>query len=195
MGTRSYPWHLVLTLVALSFVVPDGTIAALAAPESNQVGAPEFLRVRTPTGFARDEVREGYRRSATFRRLVDRLESDRSLLVLIEPGPCAESRYRGCIWALASRGHLRSVVIKIDPVRDTRDRLIAVLGHELQHAVEIADHPTVVDPRTAQEFFGGRAGACDHSAPCETAAAGNVERVIRKELNARPAPPVLIAGK
>ncbi len=183
--------------LALSLLSHQSTFALAGPRLTDQVPEPAaaLLRVRTPMGFGRDLIDDGYHRSATFRRLIDDLEAARSLLVLIEPGPCSDSRYRGCVWAVASSAHQRTVVIKIDPMRDTRDGLIAVLGHELQHAVEIADHPTVVDPETAQELFGGHVGACDHWAPCETAAAGDVERVIRRELGNRSAAPFSVAGR
>ncbi len=36
----------------------------------------------------------------------------------------------------------------------TRIQQMTTLAHELRHAVEIADAPTVVDPRTMSDYYG-----------------------------------------
>src|SRR5690349_425535 len=111
-------WRPILLFAAIVAVV-FSVATALRADDTQ----PAWLRVRTPTGFGRDVVQQGYAHSPTFRRLVDHLEQT-SVLVLIEPGRCFDSRVRGCVWTVVGATHQRAVVIKVDSW-DTTDRLIA----------------------------------------------------------------------
>jgi hypothetical protein len=61
-------------------------------------------------------------------------------------------------------------------------RLASLIGHELQHTVEVADAPSVVDPQTLAQWF-GRIGYRLDAVTFETKAA-MVERAIIRELTA-----------
>lgn len=93
------------------------------------------------TGVTRIEtgLRDGYRRSPTFRGLVEQLRVS-GAVVYINAGRCrpdAPVSLEGCAALLASTPDVRYVKVVVD-VGLGDDRLIALLGHELQHAVEIA---------------------------------------------------------
>ena len=61
-----------------------------------------------------------------------------------------------------SGGRFRYLRISLNPA-NTRRQMITMIGHELQHAVEIAGEPTVRSKRDLEKYYerigiGGRAG-------------------------------------
>jgi hypothetical protein len=82
-------------------------------------------------------------------------------------------------------GRTRILRIDISP-RLHRDRLIEVLGHELQHALEALEDPAVVDGDTMRARFERigvfRGLARDSRKPFETQAAKDIGQRIRVEL-------------
>ena len=83
----------------------------------------------------------GGRVSPTLQRLVDRIETSDVVVYLTfdrVPSPKAAGHV-SCVTAAAGRRYLR---ISIDR-RNAGCQLAAILGHELQHVVEIADEPAV----------------------------------------------------
>lgn len=125
-----------------------GSIIALPARAATQdVGDDRVARaeaalvkVRATTPQLSARLRDGRARSATFRALLDRLEADAVLLYVV-PGQCRRHdpvRLGGCLIFLGSAGGLRHFRIIVDDSAPARV-LIATIGHELQHAVEIVD--------------------------------------------------------
>lgn len=71
------------------------------------------------------------------------------------------------------------------PPHTSNDRLIATVAHELQHAVEVAEHPEVTDASSALELYRRIAfGRCRQglSEECETTRALATERKALEEL-------------
>ncbi len=127
-------------------------------------------------------IDQGYERSPTFARLIETLEQS-PVLVYIEPGRCPairRQRLNGCLADLGTAGGARHLRINID-VRLPNDLLIASVGHELQHAVEVAQ----VNPGThghGQAFVG--AGARPVGANVyETDAAQDVKTAVLRDLH------------
>ena len=78
----------------------------------------------------------------------------------------------------------RQIRIKVDP-HTSHDWLIATVAHELQHAVEIAEHPEVFDASAALTLYRQIAfGRCHErlSEECETTRALATEKQVLKEL-------------
>jgi hypothetical protein len=101
-----------------------------------------FSRVRSSRPSLRAVLDDGYVRSPTFRRLIDILEAS-AVVVYVEPGQCRRRdpiRLAGCLVYLAVVDDVRHLRVIVDQ-GFARDRLIALVGHELQHAVEIARLP------------------------------------------------------
>jgi hypothetical protein len=96
-------------------------------------------------------LHEGVRASETFRRLVDRLRRS-DVIVYVE---CSGGRARssdGRLTFVSAVGGLRYVHVRVARLA-AADVQIALIGHELQHAVEIANAPSVVDAASlAQEY-------------------------------------------
>ncbi|MBE3099112.1 MAG: hypothetical protein IMZ44_18510 [Planctomycetes bacterium] len=132
-------------------------------------------RVRGVDAKARTLLREGAARSATFRRLLDALEPS-DVIVYVETGVLDRPGRLLFVTATAECRFLR-ISIRV-PGRDAD--LIAWLGHELQHAVEIA---TVREVREQTEVLGlyRRIGLGDRS-HVETAEAQKIWTRVRDEV-------------
>ena len=129
-------------------------------------------------------VREGYDRSPIFRGLVDTIQRS-NVTVWVQPGLCALGRIRSCVVSVSGSAQGRYVWIKIDPQRTITSGLIAAIAHELQHAVEIAEHPEVTDASGVVKFYRKIAlGRCREglSEECETARALDTEKAVLAEL-------------
>lgn len=99
--------------------------------------------IRSSEAELLDALAKGARVSPTLQRLVDRLEASDVLVYLMfdrSPSPTTAGHI-SLVTAAAGRRYLR---ISIDR-RNIGCQRIAILGHELQHAVEIADDPAVTD--------------------------------------------------
>jgi hypothetical protein len=79
-----------------------------------------------------------------------------------------------------SAGGVRYLRIAIVPHLSGCD-LIAILGHELQHAVEIADAPTVVDQASMAAFYDAIGARREGRATFDTADAVATGEQIRRE--------------
>jgi hypothetical protein len=98
-----------------------------------------------------DDLARGASVSPTLRRLIDRLESSNVVVYLMFDGAAAPES-AGHLSLLASVPDRRYLRIVIDR-RLTGCRRLAILGHELQHAVEIADAASVTDQRSMASLY------------------------------------------
>jgi len=112
-----------------------------------------------PIGRVRDNgdrsiamlLREGSDLSPTFRRLVETIDRSDGL-VYVESGRCGH-HVRACLAMTVRRaGPHRVLRILVDTHRD-HEELVAAIGHELQHAVEVLSDPHVIDDVTIYNFF------------------------------------------
>jgi hypothetical protein len=124
-------------------------------------------------------LHEGMTRSRTLRQLVAALDAS-DVVIYLEEGACSDAA--ACtMFAGTSNGvrWLRTNFVLRTPTGATsllchRERLIAQIGHELQHAVEIANHADVNDERTLSQLYGrigrrrGRATAYESAAAIQT---------------------------
>ena len=107
--------------------------------------------IRTTSPDLRALVREGAQRSATFRSLVTRLEQS-DVVVYLEYDRRSMVDVRGFLTFISSAGGRRYVRVKIE-WQLPREPQLAILGHELQHAVEISEAPDVVDDESLLRFY------------------------------------------
>jgi hypothetical protein len=75
--------------------------------------------------------------------------------------------------------------------RGAPNRVIAVLAHELQHAVEVAQAPEARDGESLEQMFSRLAipSGCGSTNCYETQASKDVEYAVRDELRGRHASP------
>jgi hypothetical protein len=145
-----------------------------------------FTRVRSTERFMIALIREGYDRSDEFRDLVDVLQQS-NVIVFIQPAACAGGRIRSCLVSVNGSRLERHIRINVDP-HTSHDRMIATVAHELQHAVEIAEYPEVVDASAVLRLYRQIAvGRCREglSEECETTRALVTEKKVLDELYAR----------
>ena len=138
--------------------------------------------VRAENASALDALSQGYRRSSTFASIVDRLETtDVVAYVTIVPQLPAPLRARSeMVTAAASRRYVR-----IEVAAATRpDETVALVAHELRHALEIADAADVIDETTMERLY-RRIGTQSGPRMFETEGAVDTEYQVRKELRAR----------
>ena len=95
-------------------------------------------------------LRDGVRGADTFRRLVDRLRASDDVVYLECGGGNRSSD--GRLTFVSAVGGVRYVHVRVARLASAAVQ-IALIGHELRHAVEIADAPGVVDASSlAREY-------------------------------------------
>ncbi|HEY7188900.1 MAG TPA: hypothetical protein VH436_20225 [Vicinamibacterales bacterium] len=94
---------------------------------------------------------DGVKKSATLRGLTERL-SKSDVIVYVRPDVLSRNANQGHLSFLSSSGGYRYLVVHL-PVGQSKQQQIAMLGHELQHAVVIADAASVTDSDTLRKEF------------------------------------------
>jgi hypothetical protein len=94
---------------------------------------------------------DGVKRSPTLRALTERLTKS-DVIVYVRPDVLSKNNTAAHLSFLSSSGGFRYLVIHL-PVGQSKQNQIAMLGHELQQAVAIADAPSVVDSDTLRREF------------------------------------------
>ncbi len=150
--------------------------------------SPSVVRLRAVSGPARSLLTEALARSPTIARMVRTLEDYRVFVfidTMVDPAvPTGQTSL------MASTPAGRYIHVVLNPAL-MRDRRIELLGHELQHALEIARADDVQDGVSLRRHFTefGRALGISgrRDASFETDAARDVELQVRRDLS-RQAP-------
>jgi len=93
----------------------------------------------------------GTRTSPTFRALVQRL-LDSNVIVYLWCDRADTAPSDGRLTFVSTAGGYRYVVVRLVRLH-SRERQIALMAHELRHAVEIADAPQVVDHESLEREY------------------------------------------
>jgi hypothetical protein len=125
--------YLLVTFVSFVFAL------VTARPLS---GADHVPRLRTTDPHIRAVLEAGLAHSPSLRALVHRLAGGDVVVYL--RGAQLSPRLDGQLTFVSAAGGFRYVVVHLAADRPWH-RQIAALGHELQHAVEIAEHPDIID--------------------------------------------------
>lgn len=139
------------TAALFAFFLSIAAVPAAGSPQpvSAQDGVP--FHVRTTDPRLRRLVRDGLETSPTFRALVDRLIGS-DVIVYLECDNFPSSGVDGRLSFATSAGGYRYLLIRIRQ-KGTRQHEIALLAHELRHAVEVVDTPSIVDAASmAREY-------------------------------------------
>ena len=144
-------------------------------------------RLRPQDARIKAAITEGMGRSATFKALVDRIESS-DVIVYVAMNPTIKSSLSGMLTWMTQAGGFRYVRASISPDQ-TFDQLIATIGHELQHALEVTEDAAVLDEKSLVALYRRIGVHNDAVAPAlwETAAAQQTGSQVRRELHAMPA--------
>jgi hypothetical protein len=127
----------------------------VATPSIAHAADPSWEGLRGHLRTTDDRLRRllelGTRTSPTFRALVHRLlESDVVVYLWCDRADMAPSD--GRLTFVSAVGGYRYVVVRLVHVR-SRERQIALMAHELRHAIEIADAPHVVDIESLEREY------------------------------------------
>jgi hypothetical protein len=147
-------------------------------------GAPA-THVRTSEPQISALIEAGRRRSPTFRRLVATLDHS-DVFVYVEAKKTSRQELGGYLsHKIVLGGGFRYVRVAID-LRGAADRLVPLLAHELQHAVEVSEHPDIHDEHGLVELFEriGVKYACARPTCWESDAAIDVQATVAAEIAA-----------
>ena len=128
----------------LSFAI---LLIVLICAESSTAGKPDWERVLRPLDAELAQtLAQLHAVSPGTRDLVDRLERSDLLIHIVAMGPIGADRGKlaGTTRFVVATGGRRLLRITVDE-RLPADLRAAALAHELQHAVEVANAPAVVD--------------------------------------------------
>jgi hypothetical protein len=139
---------------AVEIAILSAVIVCTAAPQAS-VSTAEPTRVRSTDAGILALVREGTERSATLRTLVDTIGRSNGI-VYIEFGYCAFGHLNGCLLPYIAPAHgdryLR-IIVTPDKNRRSHDQLLALISHELRHALEVIEHLEILDVPTMEALY------------------------------------------
>jgi hypothetical protein len=127
-------------------VVPTGKVATFDGQGANGWSG----NIRASDDELVALLEDGMKRSVTFKGLVDRL-SKSDVILYVRPDVTAKNNAMRLTF-LAAKGGYRYLVIRVGAGR-SKDQQLATLGHEMQHAVTIADASSVVDSASLRREF------------------------------------------
>jgi len=123
----------------------------VAATAWAQEVLPAVQRVRSEKPSLAVLIGEGISRSRTFARLVATINQTDGL-VYVGEGACGK-RVRACLaMAISVAGPNRILRIQVDSRRPRSD-LIAAIGHELRHAIEVLHEPGIRSRDALLHFY------------------------------------------
>lgn len=167
-------------------------VVGVASPFASTDAASSSSRVRLLARQAKPLVRTGRLRSPTFARLLEEIERS-SVIVLVDIAAVGEGGGRaGALHFLTSgAGGARVLHVRLYPQSATwigsitqQVALIAALGHELQHALEVDAQAGVQSPAAFAAMYraAGRRVRLQHGEEFETQAAVRIGRQVEREL-------------
>lgn len=108
--------------------------------------------VRKTDRDIRSAIQQGMSGSPLFRWLMARLDQS-DVIVYVQWSRELPSTVNGHLKFIGSSAGSRYVVINLAWNR-LGPRVLATLGHELQHALEVAEHPEIVDQASMRQAYG-----------------------------------------
>ena len=134
---------------ALALVIALGLVAHIHA--DGMLATNPKARVRPMHKRVETLLATGMERSATFRHLVRRIEAS-DVIVYVETRHDLRAGVGGSMRFVTRSATDRFVRIQLNATYNTHT-LVALLGHELQHVVEVAEHPEVRSSEDLREFY------------------------------------------
>jgi hypothetical protein len=162
-------------LAALSIALPP-----IAEPltETAVLDSPA-RHVRAADRSMRHLIKTGFRHSPTFATLLARLERS-DLIVYVQEVSSLPNGIEGRMLLLPRAHGQRYVRIQIAS-RGTPSEAVALLAHELQHALEVADNPDVIDDDALEALY-RRIGVREGHNWYDTVTARETGRRVLREL-------------
>ncbi len=152
--------------MAIGLVAIPGTVAA--QPIDGDPASTDLLRVRSRHAGVKAAIARAEVQSPTFHRMVQTINASDGV-VYIDAGTCRHG-VRACLVSVTSAGGHRFLFVKVDIGR-ADDAVMASIGHELQHAIEVLNNSEVTDGATLYLFYKMSSDRLGSSASLETLAA------------------------
>ena len=152
--------------------------APLAAAQDASRIAAVLPRVRSTTERLAALIDEASTRSPTFRDLVVSIERTDGI-VYVDEGRCSRGVPACLTWQLTPAAGYRILFAVIDTRRPALD-LMASIGHELRHALEVLEDPSVRTSAAVKRFYMRYAVVGSHV--IETAPARAAGEAVRYEI-------------
>ena len=138
---------------AVPILAIGALVCACAAPSA--AATQPAARLRSTNATILQLLKEGAERSTTFRSLVNAIEHSTGI-VYVEFGYCAFGHLNGCLLPFIAVSHgdryLR-IVVTPDQNRRSHDQFLALVAHEMRHALEVLEHTEVVDVATMEAMY------------------------------------------
>jgi hypothetical protein len=125
----------------------------------------------------------GMDRSATFRQLVRRIEAS-DVIVYVEARHDLRDGLGASMRFITRSATHRFLRVQLN-ASSTSHTQVALLGHELQHVVEVADHPEVRSSEDVRDFY-RRTGVRTGTDAFDSEAARHAGYLVRAEISRKP---------
>jgi hypothetical protein len=124
-------------------------VKAHVARSMNSTQSPP--RVRSDALAIRKVIQQATERSATFKRLVDTIDQTDGIVYVVE-GTCPHGVLACLMFSVTLAGQYRILRVKVDHRRTGHD-LMASIGHELQHAIEVLRDVSLTSDLAIYQFY------------------------------------------
>jgi hypothetical protein len=148
---------------------PTSSLAHAAMAEEGN--GPALVRVRSESPSIAALIRDATGWSTTFRGLIETIAATDGL-VYVEDGKCGHNVRACLVLSVQVAGPFRLLRVLVNSRGKADCDLVASIGHELQHVIEVLRDPHVTDMQSAYFLFTRAFG--DSERTFETAAALNV---------------------
>jgi len=157
-------------------------LAAAGPDPSIEVSRSSFARVRPLTPGGAELLLEARRRSSIVASLLRRFETTDAVVYVTDALPVVRNGPKSNLAFLSLDSTVRYLRIWLDGSRLSPSERIAALGHELFHALEVANAPEVKDARSFVKLY-RRIGWESTKDRFETQGARDMSDRIRKYLD------------
>jgi hypothetical protein len=185
--------YIVIGMLALGPGTERGDVNVTRGVMSEAVA----YHVRSTDPRVQEWLRIGAAESQTFRRLLNSLGASDLIVHVQAVDRLATAGQTYFVTSTATARYVRIEVAYHGTVND----MIALIGHELQHAVEIAEQPRIRDRQTLSLFYKGMPGNSMTTTEYDSVAARVMEDRVRREMwgaarsESHPSESTLIAAK
>src|SRR5262245_41516770 len=188
MGRNTARIGLTAMAVGIAFVAATGSAGAQSDPTLERCAVRGAVPVQPPPLDCRlaAAIADGLGRSATFRRLVERVGTLQGIVYIhLQPYVILDGRTvlnGALLHSVTTAGPHRVLHVIVNAGQG--DRPIVILAHELQHAIEVLEAADISTENAVDQLF-ERIGFRVYGGAVETQAALDVDDVVKRELSRR----------
>jgi hypothetical protein len=161
-------------------LIAVGLVPAVAGTQERQstASASDYPRVRSGSGRLSALIADATEESPTFKALVTAIAATDGI-VLVEEGTCRPGVLACLAWRVTLAGRYRILHVMVEAGRPDIE-LIASIGHELRHALEVLEDPSLRSAGAIRLFY--MRGKPESPRAVETHAAQSAGDAIYREI-------------